>query len=404
MTTPAEQTAGKTAVQTAQDPIYLDNAATTRLDDAVLAVMLPYMTSVYGNASSLHGAGRSARRGVERAREQVATSLGVEPRQVVFTSGATEADNLALFGTLASRSGGLITSLVEHPAVLAAARVLAERGRDVEFLAPDTSGRFEIDQLREALDRQVAHGGTALVSLMLVNNETGVVTDTAPFAALAHERGALFMTDAVQGYGTFDVAPAATGADLITLSAHKVNGPKGVGALVAVRGAMPDPILAGGSQERGVRPGTQPVHAIVGFGEAASLAAATREGERERLTRLRERFEARMTALTGVDINGLGAQRSPKHSNLRFSGVEGESLLMALDDAQVHASSGSACAAGSQEPSHVLLAMGLSESQARSSVRFSFGRYTSEAEIDEAAARIAKVVERCRQTAQPVTR
>ncbi len=397
MTTHADPAAATD--ETGPNAIYLDNAATTRLDDAVLAAMTPYLTGVYGNASSLHGAGRAARRGVERAREQVAASLGVEPRQVVFTSGATEADNLAVLGTLEARPGGLITSLTEHPAVLSAARLLAKRGREVELLQPDADGRLTLEQLRGALSRQAASGGTALVSLMLVNNETGVVTDTAPFAALAKEHGALFMTDAVQGYGILDVGLVATGADLVTISAHKVNGPKGVGALIAAPGAMPEPLLAGGAQERGVRPGTQAVHAIVGFGEAARLAAAGLAGEHQRLSALQRRFEAALLALPGVSINAGDAERSPRHSNLRFDGVEGESLLMALDDAGIYASSGSACAAGSPEPSHVLVAMGLSEAQARSSVRFSFGRFTTAAEVDEAAARIAKVVDRCRRAA-----
>lgn len=397
MTTPAEENAASTL-----SPLYLDNAATTRLDDAVLAAMIPYLTTVYGNASSLHGAGRSARRGVERAREQVAASLGVDPRQVVFTSGATEADNLAIFGTMQARGGGLVTSSVEHPAVLAAARLMAERGRVVDFLDPDADGRIASEALREALTRQAASGGTALVSLMLVNNETGVLTETAPLAALAREHGALFMTDAVQGYGVYDVGLEATGADLVTLSAHKVNGPKGVGALVAARGSMPEPILAGGSQERGVRPGTQPVHAVVGFGEAARLVVETRDAERARCERLQRGFETALLRLEGVSVNGAGGGRGPRHSNLRFDDVEGESLLMALDDAGVYASSGSACAAGSPEASHVLLAMGLSEAQARSSVRFSFGRHTTEADLHEAVERIGRVVERCRRTARPV--
>lgn len=362
--------------------------------------MLPFLGTSYGNAASLHSAGREARRAVENAREQVAASLEVEPRQVVFTSGATEADNLAVLGTLAARSGGLITSSVEHPAVLQAARRMAGAGRDVEFLEPDGDGRFFEWQLEEALARQAATAGTALVALMLVNNETGVVTDTRPFAELARAGGALFLTDAVQGYGLLDARPAVTGADLTSLSGHKIHGPKGVGALVAARDAMPEPVAAGGAQERGVRPGTHAVHAIVGFGEAAELAAQERGSEASRLASLRRRFERSLAAaVPGASVNALATERSPRHSNLHFDGVEGESLLMALDDAGVCASSGSACAAGSPEPSHVLLAMGRSEAQAKSSVRFSFGRFTTDADVDEAVSRVAAVVERCRRAA-----
>lgn len=365
-----------------------------------MAAMLPYLQDAYGNAASLHRAGREARRAVERARELVAASLEVEPRQVVFTSGATEADNLAVFGTLAAKRGGLITTTVEHPAVLQAARRLAGAGHDVEFLAPDGDGRVFEWQLAEALARQAERSGTALVALMLVNNETGVVTDTRRFAELARAAGALFFTDAVQGYGLLDARPDKTGADLTALSAHKIHGPKGVGALVAAAGETPQPLLAGGSQERGLRPGTHAVHAIVGFGEAALVAEQERESESRRLASLRRRFEEAVTgAVPGVRVNALAAERSPRHSNLHFSGVEGESLLMALDDAGVCASSGSACAAGSPEPSHVLLAMGLSEAQARSSVRFSFGRFTTAADVDEAVGRLAAVVERCRRAA-----
>ncbi len=376
--------------------IYLDNAATTAVDEAVLAAMLPYLREAHGNAASLHAAGRRARRGVERARELVARGVGVEPKQVVFTSGATEADNLALFGTLSRRPGGLVTSLAEHPAVLAAARRLAAAGRDVAWLSPNADGALAPEQLEEALARQARGGGTALVSLMMVNNETGVITRTQRFAELAHEHGALFMTDAVQAFGQLDVTLEATGADIVTLSAHKIHGPKGVGALVAAPAAMPDPILAGGAQERGVRPGTHAVHAIVGFGEAARLAGETLSAEGLRLAGLKRRFEDALVRLPGVHVNGAGAERSVRHSNLRFDAVEGESLLMALDDAGICASSGSACAAGSPEPSHVLLAMGLGEHQAKSSVRFSFGRFTTALEIDEAVRRIAAVLERCR--------
>lgn len=376
--------------------VYLDHAATTPVDERVLEAMLPFLREEFGNPSSVHRLGQRARRALEEARERLAAAVGARPRDVVFTSGATEADNQALFGVMGSRPGGLVVGATEHPAVLTAAKRLAEAGRDVLFLAPRPDGALALEALVAALAEQATRGGTALVALMLVNNETGVLTDAAAVAELAHAHGALYLCDAVQGLGVEPVSLAATGADLLTLSAHKVNGPKGVGALVLREGLELPPLLAGGEQERGHRPGTHNLAAIAGFGVAAELAVAAQPAERERLARLQARFEAEASRLPGVSVNGAGAPRSVKHSNLRIEGADGETLLMLLDEAGVYASAGSACSAGSLDPSHVLLAMGLSRAQAKASLRFSFGRTTSEAEAIEGVRRLAGAVARSR--------
>lgn len=376
--------------------IYLDSAATTALDETVLAAMLPYLTTVSGNPSSLHRVGRLARRGIEQAREQVAAVLGARPRQVTFTSGATEADNLAIRGVMASRPGVLISSATEHAAVLNTCRAMRAAGRDVVMLEPTDTGAVPMAALEEAVARAATSGGAALVALMHVNNETGVLTDVRAAATLAHRAGALYFSDAVQAAGLEDVTFAATDVDLVALSGHKVNGPKGVGVLVKRDDVDIVPQLAGGSQEQGIRPGTHAVSAIVGMGAALELAESRRHTERARLAVLQAELEAVCLAIDGVALNGAGAPRGVKHSSLRVAGVDGEALLMALDDAGVYVSAGSACAAGSLEPSHVLVAMGLSERQAKASVRFSLGGSTTLEDVREAGKRFAAVIERCR--------
>ncbi|HZJ10743.1 MAG TPA: cysteine desulfurase family protein [Trueperaceae bacterium] len=364
-------------------PIYLDHASTTPLDPAVLEAMMPYLTRVHGNPSSLHAAGRTARKGIERAREQVAAVMGVRPRQLVFTSGATEADNLAIRGLADKRPGRIVSSRLEHAAVLNTVMALAAAGRTVEFVPPDAAGAIR----PEALERLTAAADQplALVALMQVNNETGAITDVAAIARVAHRAGAVFVCDAVQATGLEDVSLAASGADVVTLSAHKINGPKGVGALVRADGLELEPQFAGGSQERGLRPGTHAVSAIVGFGAALELAAERRQAHRAHLATVQAELERACLSVPGVTLNAAGAARGVKHSNFSVEGVDGESLLMALDDAGVQVSAGSACAAGSLEPSHVLLAMGLSPARARASVRYSYGAQTTLADVREAA-------------------
>lgn len=376
--------------------IYLDNAATTPLDEAVLAAMLPYLTTDFGNPSSLHRAGRMARRGVEEAREQVAAVLGVRPRQITFTAGATEADNLALRGVLDAHPGTLITSAIEHAAVLHTSTALRQEGRDVALLAPAADGTIPLSAVEEALTAAAARGGAALLALMHVNNETGVLTDVRAAADLAHACGALYFSDGVQAAGLEDVSLTTTGADLVALSGHKVNGPKGVGVLCRREGVELVPQLGGGAQEQGIRPGTHAVSAIVGMGAALALAEERRGAERARLQSLQAELERLCLAVDGVELNGAGAVRGVKHSSFRVAGVDGEALLMALDDAGVYVSAGSACAAGSLEPSHVLLAMGLDARQAKASVRFSLGTTTTLSDVREAGRRFGEVVARCR--------
>ncbi len=376
--------------------IYLDHAATTPLDPRVLEAMLPYLSAVHGNPSSLHASGRLARRGVEEARERVAAVMRVRPKQVIFTSGATEADNLALRGLLAGREGALVTSPLEHAAVLRTAEALAREGRRVEHVRHGPGGAIGATEVAEALERARP---AALVALMLVNNETGVLLDAAGAARSARSAGALFFCDAVQGLGLEDVSLPSLGADAASLSAHKVGGPKGVGALVLGAGVEVEPLMGGGSQERGMRPGTQNVPAIVGMGVAVELAEARRAEHRARLMGLRDELEALLRGVAGVRVNGAEAPRGAKHVNVTVEGVDGETLLMALDDAGVEVSAGSACAAGSLEPSHVLLALGLPPREARASVRFSLGYATTHEEVREAARRFASVVERCRAVA-----
>jgi cysteine desulfurase len=337
-------------------------------------------------------AGQRARRAVEEARERVAAAIGASAREIVFTSGATEANNLAMRAVLGQRpEGRLISSAVEHAAVLETARDLERGGHEVELLLPDRDGRIAVDRVEERLDRDVA-----LVALMADNNETGVRTDIAAMSAPAHDCGALVFCDAVQALGVEPLDVGALGVDLLSLSAHKAYGPKGIGALYIRSGLALRQIATGGSQERGIRPGTHNVPAIVGFGVAAEAAARTAADEGARLALLRDRLERALVATEGVAVNGGGAERGPKHSNVSVSGVDGETLLLLLDDLGVRVSAGSACAAGSVEPSHVLTAMGLGRDLARASIRFSLGRATDAAAVDAAAERFAEAVQRGR--------
>lgn len=370
--------------------VYLDYAATTPLDPAVLEAMLPALRDVHANPSSVHRAGQRARRLVEEARERVAAAIGARPAEIVFTSGATEADNHALRAVLEG-GGHLVTSELEHAAVRATARRLEADGAAVTWLPPDRRGAIDPEAVREAL-----RPDTRLVALMLVNNETGVRTELPPVAAAARERGALVHCDAVQALGFEPLDVGELGVDLLALSAHKAYGPKGVGALWVRSGLELPPLLRGGAQERGRRAGTSNVPAIVGFGVAAELAAARLERDREEVRALRDLFEARLVRLPGVRVNGGEAPRGVKHSNLLVEGADGETLLMALDAAGIAASAGSACAAGSLEPSHVLTAMGLDRAAAKASLRFTFGRGLEREAVAGAAERVVEAIGRVR--------
>ena len=375
--------------------IYLDYNATAPLDRRVLERMMPYLTDVYANASSFHRAGQEARHGIERSREIIASELGVEPGDILFTSGGTESDNLAikgLVGPARSPRNGLVISAVEHQAVLHPAQRLAAAGVPVRIVPCGRDGRVDPERLRQAVDET-----TLLVSLMHVNNETGVLQPVREAARLAHERGAIFHCDAVQSFGKLPLDPDAWDIDLLSMSAHKICGPKGAGALYVRKGIKLMAQQHGGHQEKNIRPGTENVAAIVGFGEAVRLASAERAVERARVEGLRDRLLAGVRkGLQGMTLNGESAERMYNVLNLTFDGIDGETLLMNLDLEGVCVSTGSACTAGSVEPSHVLLAMGLEASAARSTVRLSLGRFTTESDVDGAVRALGTVVPRLR--------
>ncbi len=376
--------------------VYLDHNATTPLHPEVLAAMSPFLTQRFGNASSVHAWGREARQALESARSTVAHALGTaDVQSVVFTSGGTEADNLALFGVAAaqaSRGCHVIVSAVEHPAVLTAADYLAQHGYVVTRLPVDSQGLLDPDQVRHAI-----RPDTVLVSIMHSNNETGVVLPVAEVGKICREAGVTFHTDAVQSLGRLPLDIDGLGVDLLSLSAHKLQGPKGVGALYIRRGTKMRAILHGGNQERSRRAGTENVPGTVGLARAIELSVRGMEGAAERWTVLRDRLEqGLLAALPGVAVNGHPTQRLPQTSNLAIAGVEAESLILALDLHGIGVSSGAACSSGSLEPSHVLLAMGHPRERAESSIRFSLGPETTAAEIDYVLTILPAIVRRMR--------
>ncbi len=372
--------------------VYLDYAATTPIDPQVLEVMLSALRDDFANPSSLHGYGQRARRAVETAREEVAEVLGAESKELIFTSGATEADNHALRSVAhLYPKQHIITSALEHSAVLTTCKYLEQQGHPVTYLKPNERGEIAPDAVQHAL-----RPDTALVALMLVNNETGVITDIPAVSKIVHDAGALLFCDAVQAFGTLELNAQTLGADILAVSGHKAYGPKGVGVLYVRGGLELPPFLLGGEQERGLRAGTLNVPAIVGMGEAAELVRMRLEEDREIIGKMRDRLERDLLQIEGVSLNAAHAPRGPKHLNVSVAGADGEALLMGLDSLGVAASSGSACAAGTLEPSHVLLAMGLPYAQAKASVRFSLGRGLTSEMLDYTADAFAKVAGRAR--------
>lgn len=345
----------------------------------------------YGNPSSIHQLGRRARSLLEEGRERLARALGCKPRELVLTSGGSEADALALYGVALARGRGhLVSTAVEHSAVLQTLKNLERLGFEVTLLWPDRQGLIYPEQVAEALRPE-----TILVSVMTVNNELGTLYPVRQIAEVCRARGVLLHTDAVQALGTVPCQVETLGADLISLAAHKFYGPKGVGALYVRKGVELFPIIPG-KQEQGYRGGTENLPAVYGQGLAAEKAVARLAEESRRLLALRGRLEARLLALPGVVLNGHPTLRSPKHVNVTVQEADGEGLLLNLDLLGVAVSSGSACSSGSLEPSHVLLAIGRSKEEAKASVRFSLGRYTTEAEVDQAAQVFAEAVGRSR--------
>ncbi|MBW2278130.1 MAG: cysteine desulfurase NifS [Deltaproteobacteria bacterium] len=375
--------------------IYADNNATTAVDPEVLESMLPYLRDHYGNPSSVHAFGSDVGRAVERAREAVASYLGAEHEtEIVFTSGGTESDNTAVRSALMSRRGRrrVITTRVEHPAVLTLARHLEREGFHVTYLPVDRDGVLNLDDLREEIDEDVA-----VVSIMTANNETGVLFPVEEAGRIAHEYDALFHTDAVQAIGKVPVDLSKGTVDLLSISGHKVHAPKGVGAVYVRRGRRFRPFVLGGHQERGRRGGTENVPGVVALGKAAELAAAHVEEEQVRVRVLRDRLEKGLLEISETRLNGHVERRLPGTTNVSFKHVEGEAVLLMLDQRGICASSGSACTSGSLEPSHVLRAMGVPFQFAHGSIRFSLGRMNIDEDVDAILDAMPLIIERLRE-------
>jgi cysteine desulfurase len=374
---------------------YLDYNSTTPVAPEVLAAMLPFLAENFGNASSIHSPGQSARGAVNRARESVAALLGAKSGEIVFTSGGTEADNLGIFGVVAAASGAkkhVITSAVEHHAVLNSCQELQRQGTDVTFVPVGSNGIVDPEDVRRALRPE-----TVLISVMYANNELGTIQPVEEVGRIAAEADVYFHCDAVQAAGKLPLDVNRIAADLLSISAHKIYGPKGVGALYVRAGTALVPQFHGGHHERDRRPGTENVPGIVGLGRAAELARLNITGESKRVAELRDRLEQSLLAsIPSIRVNGETSRRVANTSNLAFSGAGGEALVIALDLQGIACSTGAACSSGAIEPSHVLLAIGLSSDDARSSLRFSLGRHTTADEIEYAASVIPAAVERLR--------
>jgi cysteine desulfurase len=378
--------------------IYLDYNATTPVDPAVLEGMLPFFSGEFGNAASIHTTGQKARSAVETAREQVAAFINAHPQEIIFTSGGTESDNHAIFGMFNPTNyadANLISTVIEHEAVLNTCQALAARGVTVGYLAANREGQIDPQHLRDLL---YEIPDTSLVSVMHANNELGTVQPLEEIGRITKEADVYFHTDAVQSAGKLPIDVNALQVDLLSLSAHKIYGPKGVGALY-IRSSTPlRQFLFGGHHQRGFRPGTENVAGIVGLGKAAELAAASLEHDATRISALRDDLErGLLQRIPQSRVNAATAPRTPNTTNIFFPGVDGEALLIALDLKGLSCSTGSACSSGAVEPSHVLTAIGLTPTEARSSLRFSLGRHTTRQEIDAALLAIPQAVEQLRE-------
>ena len=375
--------------------VYLDNAATTALFPKVLEKMMPYLTDIYGNASSPHSFGQTARIGVEHAREQVARAINADPSEIVFTGCGTESDNTVLFGVAeryAKKGDHIITTNVEHHAILHSCAALEKKGIKVTYLPVDKDGLVTPEQVRDAITDK-----TILVSVMFANNEVGTIMPIPEIAAVCHEKGVLFHTDAVQAAGHIPIDVKAMGIDMLSISGHKFHGPKGVGVLYERKGIRLPSYIIGGEQEKGRRAGTENVAGIVGLGEALELAVTNMSETSARMTRMRDRLiEGIEATIPEVKLNGHRTKRLPNNVNFSIKYIEGESILLMLDMAGIAASSGSACTSGSLDPSHVLLALGLTHEVAHGSVRMTLGDDTTDEDIDYVLETLPKVAHRLR--------
>jgi cysteine desulfurase len=372
--------------------VYFDNSATTPVLPEVLAEMQPYFGEHFGNASSIHHHGQETRAAVERARESVAALLGCRPAEVVFTSGGTEADNLALFG-LAAEGDHIITSTIEHHAVLNACKHLEAEGCEVTYVPVDAACRVDPEDVRRAI-----RPNTKLISIMMANNETGVVQPVEEIGKVAAEADVYFHSDAVQAAGKVPVDVKTIGCDLLSISGHKIHAPQGVGALFVRKGTLLSPMLYGGRHERSRRAGTENVPGIVGLGKAAELARQGLEsGDDRAMAAKRDRLENALLHIGSTGVNGQGAPRVPNTTNVHFDFIEGEALVIALDLKGLAVSTGAACSSGAIEPSHVLTAMGLRADRARASLRFSLGKQNTDDEVEFAIGLVPETVARLRE-------
>jgi cysteine desulfurase len=375
-------------------PIYLDNNATTRIAPEVLDAMLPFLREQWGNPSSIYGFGRQLAKPLELAREKVAALINAEPREIIFTSGGTESNNSALQSDLDTRpkKRHLVTTAVEHSATIKFCAYLKNLGFDVTVLPVDADGRLDLKLLEQSIRSEIA-----IVSVMTANNETGVLFPVEEIAAICRSKDVLFHTDAVQAPGKMKIDVKESGVDFLSLSAHKLHAPKGVGVLYVKRSVKYHPYIIGGGQEYGRRGGTENVAGIVGFGRAAELALAHLNEANIRIRALRDKLEnGILKAIEGVAVNGSQHMRLPNTSNLSFEGIEAEGSLLLLDEQGICASSGSACTSGSLDPSHVLLAMGCDAARARPSVRFSLGIYNTEAQVEFVLKQLPPIIAKLR--------
>ncbi|MEW6714587.1 MAG: cysteine desulfurase NifS [Nitrospirota bacterium] len=375
--------------------VYLDNNATTRVADEALEAMLPYFTSLYGNPSSMHTFGGQIHRNIEAAREEVASLINAEPEEIIFTSCGTESDNTAIMNGLEAMPGKrhIITTRVEHPAVLNFCRRMADRGYKTTLLPVDKLGRLKPADVEAAITED-----TAIVTIMYANNETGVIFPIEEIAEIVKSKGALFHTDAVQGVCKVPIDVKKTPIDMLSISGHKIHATKGVGALYVRRGTRFSPYMIGGHQEKGRRAGTENVASVIGFGKACGLAQTFMSEENSKVRALRDRLEAGLlSSCPDARINGDTEKRLPNTTNMSFEYVEGEAILLRLNEDNICASSGSACTSGSLEPSHVLRAMGVPFTAIHGSIRFSLSRYTTDEDIDIVLKRMPVIIRELRE-------